>query len=292
MIIVKLIGGLGNQMFQYAAGRRLACFHNTDLFLDVTGFESESLRECELNHFRINAAIAPPDLLKQVPFSRKDSVCLGIRNFLSANTVWQYVREKTPDFHEEVLSLPDRVYLDGYWQSERYFAEISNLISNELSFVDPPSIINQELLMKIGNCNSVSVHIRRGDYVSNPETRRIHYVCDEKYYTKALTHVMKKVNDPEFFIFSDDPDWAQRHVAPNAPVTYISHNSGGQSYEDLRLMMHCRDHIIANSSFSWWGAWLSRCPQKIVIAPNRWFASTYNSDIENRIPKEWIILNE
>jgi hypothetical protein len=287
MIITRLIGGLGNQMFQYAAGRRLAHHHNTDLFLDVTGFASYALRKYELDIFRINATIAPSDLLKHVSFSRKDAVRFGIRNLFTGESAVQYIKEKSPDFQEEILSLPDNVYLDGYWQSEKYFAEIADIISQEFSIINPPSIINQQLMEEIDKCNSVSVHIRRGDYVTNPETRRIHYVCDEDYYLRAIAKMMECVEYPSFFIFSDDPEWAQRHIIPDAPVKDISHNPPNPSHEDLRLMMQCHHHIIANSSFSWWGAWLGKKPGQIVIAPTNWFAVEMYSS-KDKIPNHWL----
>lgn len=287
MIIVRLIGGLGNQMFQYAAGRRLAYHHNTELFLDVTGFASYPLRKYDLDSFRINATIAPLDLLKRVLFSRKDVVRLGIQNIFTGESAVQYVKEKRPDFQDEILLLPENVYLDGYWQSEKYFIDIADIISQEFSFVNPPTIIKQEWIDEIKGCNSVSVHVRRGDYVNNPETRKIHYVCDQEYYKRAIAKVMECVEKPAFFIFSDDPEWAEQHIVPDAPVQYISHNPPNQSHEDLRLMMQCHHHIIANSSFSWWGAWLGKKPGQIVIAPENWFAvEKYSS--KDKIPDNWL----
>jgi hypothetical protein len=291
MIITRLIGGLGNQMFQYAAGRRLAHHHKTDLFLDVTGFASyAALRKYELDHFRINAAIAPLDLLKQVSFSRKDTVRLGFQHLFFGKKIIQFIKDQPPDFHEQILSLPDNIYLDGYWQSEKYFAGIADMIKKEFSFVYPPSEINQELLEKITDDNSVSLHIRRGDYVSNPESMETHGVLGAEYYREALNLMEKKVKDPQIFVFSDDIPWAKDNLKTDLPVHCIDHNGMEKNYEDLRLMSNCKYHIIANSSFSWWGAWLSINPGKIVIAPEKWFSE---QEMKKRkkidvVPDNWI----
>lgn len=287
MIIVHLIGGLGNQMFQYAVGRRLAHHHNTDLFLDVTGFASYALRKYELGVFRINATITPPDMLKRVPFLQKDIIRLGIRKRFAGETVFQYIKEKIPDFQEEILSLPDNIYLEGYWQSEKYFSEIVDILRKEFLFVNSPSAINQELLKKIKGCNSVSLHIRRGDYVSNPKTKETHGVLGIDYYMRALYLMEEKVKDPQIFVFSDDIPWVRENLKTDLPLHFIDYNGVEKNYEDLRLMSNCKHHIIANSSFSWWGAWLNQNQEKIVIAPKRWF-NDQSIDSKDLIPNEWI----
>jgi hypothetical protein len=288
MIIVRLIGGLGNQMFQYAVGRMLAAHHNTDLFLDVTGFISYPLRKYELDVFKITASIAPPDILKLVTSSRRDAVCLRIYHFFSGYPTIQRIKEKSIEFHEEVLSLPDNIYLDGYWQSEKYFFDIADIISKEFSFVNPPSIINQELIGKIKGCNSVSVHIRRGDYVSNPKTLETHGVLGAEYYRKSLNLIKEKVKKPEIFVFSDDISWAKENLMVDLPLHFIEHNNAEKNYEDLRLMNNCKHHIIANSSFSWWGAWLSNNKNNVVISPRKWFSDTAMNNRQTNVPDNWI----
>jgi len=287
MIIVRLIGGLGNQMFQYAAARRLAHHHNTNLFLDVTGFASYAFRKYELDVFKIRAEIASPDLLTHVSRSRKDAVRLGIRHLLLGEIIIQYTREPTIAFHETVISLPDVAYLDGYWQSEKYFVEIADILRKEFSFVNPPSAINQELLKEIGGCNSVSMHVRRGDYVSNPIAKEILGVLGIDYYIRALNFMKEKVKDPQIFVFSDDIPWARENLKTKFPLYFIDHNGAEKNYEDLRLMSNCQHHIIANSSFSWWGAWLGSNSEKKVIAPKKWFNQS-NMDTRDLIPDSWI----
>ncbi|MGA2121749.1 MAG: alpha-1,2-fucosyltransferase [Methanoregula sp.] len=292
MIIVRLIGGLGNQMFQYALGRVLSLKWHSDLYLDLTHLTTPppniTPRRYALDKFNIEADIASSGLLKQVPFSQKEIFLIGFRNFFTRKAIFQYVKEPTVNFNRGMLDLPDNVYLEGYWQSEKYFAGISDVIRQDFIILPNPSERNQKILDEIQECNSVSVHVRRGDYITNPETRRIHFVCDEEYYRKALEIIMKQIKNPHIFVFSDDTDWTDNHIMPDAPVTYITHNIDKQSYEDMRLMMHCRHHIIANSSFSWWGAWLGKKPGQLVVAPSRWY-NTKLCNYSDRLPSDWII---
>jgi len=274
-------------MFQYGAARRLAYIHQTKLFIDVTGFASYTLRKYELDVFKINAEIATPDLLRCVSVTRKDEVRSRIRHLFLGEPIIQVVRVYTPDFHESILSLPDNVYLDGYWQSEKYFHDIVDFLRNEFSFVISPSIINQEMMDKIKKCNSVSLHIRRGDYISNSETMKFHGVLGTEYYRVSLNLIKEKIKDPEIFVFSDDIMWAKANLDTDLPIHFIDHNGTGKDYEDLRLMSNCQHHIIANSSFSWWGAWLSANPDKIVIAPKQWF-NDQSIDSKDLIPNEWV----
>ena len=293
MIIVKLMGGLGNQMFQYALGRTLSLRWNSDLYLDLNFLmntpSNTTPRFYELDKFNIKADIASSDLLKQVSFSRKDLFRIEFQRFFKRKTVFQYVKEQTINFDSGILDLPDNVYLDGYWQSEKYFTGINDIIRDDFLILSHPSESNQKILKKIQDCNSVSIHIRRGDYITNPKTRGIHFICDEEYYRKAIETIMKQIEKPHFFVFSDDPAWAQNHIVPDAPVTYVSHNMDIQSFEDMRLMIHCHHHIIANSSFSWWGAWLGKKPEQLVIAPGKWFnTKVYN--YHDRLPSGWLIV--
>ncbi|WMW24308.1 alpha-1,2-fucosyltransferase [Methanolobus sediminis] len=289
MIIVKLMGGLGNQMFQYAAGRRLALEHNTILKLDLsflldrTPRENFTYRPYELDVFNIQGEIASPS---------------EINKFAPANNnIFNYIKQKLkiskiitePHFHFDkgILSSPDNSYLDGYWQSEKYFKEIRDIIHTDFTFKVKPTNINQKLANEIGFCESVSIHIRRGDYVSNPETKKLHGYCSLEYYEKAIKKICCYVENPHFFIFSDDPDWAEDNLIYDCPIKFVTHNDSEKGYEDLRLMSLCKHNIIANSSFSWWGAWLNKNPEKIVLSPEKWFNdSSINTD--DLVPDNWI----
>lgn len=278
MIIVKLIGGLGNQMFQYAAGRSLAQINKTDLKIDLSGYEHQeafvSKRQYMLSIFNI------------------------IENFATAREIsdftkgwlWKrkfHVKEKGIDFNPQVLKQTGHVYLDGYWQSEKYFRNLADVIKKEFTFKFRPDKENARMLAHIGAVPSVSIHVRRGDYVKDKATTKFHGVCDINYYRRGLAIVTRRVKKPTLFIFSDEPDWVKKNMKFDYPTVYVTHNAGKADHEDMRLMMACQHNIIVNSSFSWWGAWLNSNPNKVVIAPKRWFAAQ-EVKVEDRIPSRWI----
>jgi len=277
MIITRLLGGIGNQMFQYAAGRRLAYIHKTRLRLDISEFSHYKLREFSLDCFNINAEIVSINKISKLwfklfPFKRRPAV---------------YYFEKHTQFDPHVLDLPDNTYLSGYWQSEKYFLDIEEIIKREFTPKNLPDKYNMYLLKNINKAESVSIHIRRGDYVSNPQTSAYHGLCSLEYYQKAIQIIRKMVKSPQVFIFSDDIAWAKKNLAIDSPIFYVEHNRGEKDYEDLRLMSACKHNIIANSSFSWWGAWLNKNKNKIVISPRKWFGDpSINTD--DLIPPTWI----
>ncbi|MEL7665229.1 MAG: alpha-1,2-fucosyltransferase [Methanosarcina mazei] len=273
MIIVRLIGGLGNQMFQYALGRQLAVKNNSTLKLDIQGFNDYKLRNYDLSCFNILENIATSNDLSGVvlPSDRlisKVGKHIGVK--LKGIQQIQYIKEKTFNFQQEILNMGDNIYLDGYWQSEKYFSDIKKIIKKDFTVKNRPDPINESIMKEITECESVSIHIRRGDYVSNPTTSQYHGFLGLEYYQRAMRLMLEKIDNPYFFVFSDDPDWASENIKTDSPVTYIKHN-GDKNYEDMRLISTCKHHIIANSSFSWWGAWLSKSEEKVVIAPRKWF---------------------
>ncbi|MDO8927293.1 MAG: alpha-1,2-fucosyltransferase [Sideroxyarcus sp.] len=292
MVISKVIGGLGNQMFQYAAGRAASLAQGVPLRLDISGFTNYGLHQgFELN--RVFNCLA-------------DIACEGdVRRILG----WQYlpiVREKLarpslsicrgkgyviePHFHywQGIESIPKECYLVGYWQSEKYFQNEAAAIHADFTFKLPLSGPNKELADKISLENAVSLHVRRGDYANNPITTATHGLCSIEYYQAAISHIAEKVESPHFYIFSDDVNWVKENLKINFPCHYVGHNQGAESYNDMRLMSLCRHHIIANSSFSWWGAWLNRNPNKIVVAPKKWFANTNST--RDLFPQGWVTL--
>ena len=289
MIIVKLIGGLGNQMFQYAVGRHLAVKNKSTLKLDISGFKDYNLRNYDLGHFNIQENIATPKDLSGVIFP-SDKFIHKIGKYLETKYTgapqMQYINERTYNFTPEILTLEDNIYLEGYWQSEKYFSDITERIRKEFTVKNKPDPINKSYLGEIMDCESVSVHVRRGDYVSNPVTAQVHGFLGPEYYHEAMNVMLEKICNPHFFVFSDDPEWAERNIKTDAPITYVKHN-GTKNYEDMRLMSACRHHIIANSSFSWWGAWLASNENKVVIGPSRWFRNTDYNDLD-RMPENWL----
>lgn len=291
MIIVRLIGGLGNQLFQYSVGRNLATIHDTELKFDVTGFDKYPLRTYGLGVFQIRESFATPQEIMAVSGKAQRTVhriCrrLGLpASFLRGS----YVKEREPGFDPKILRLPDNVYLDGYWQSEQYFSTIAPRIRRDLTVAAPARGKNLELAKAIQKCTSVSVHIRRGDYVSNPQATRFHGVCDIDYYYRCTSAISKICQHPHFFVFSDDPTWARENFRPPQETTFIDHNGPKDAHEDIRLMSLCQHHIIANSSFSWWGAWLAKYPDKAVFAPKRWLAAEkLEIKTDEIVPSSWM----
>lgn len=288
MIIVRIIGGLGNQMFQYAAGRRLAATHGTMLKLDLSDFKHYNLHDYGLSAFGIKEFIATPEEIQVLKEPESSSLKKKLNKFLRRPSKLgrTHILEKQYHFDPEILAMHDSVYLDGYWQSEKYFLDIADIIKNEFTVTSPQTDKNMELARQLTSCESVSLHVRRGDYVADAKTNTIHGTCDLDYYARCIERLAKKIHHPCFFIFSDDPEWAERNLKIPYPTTFITHNGPERNYEDLRLMSQCRHHIIANSSFSWWGAWLGQHRDTIVYTPKRWFNSpSFNT--KDLIPETW-----
>ncbi len=284
MIIARLDGGLGNQMFQYAAARALAERHDTELGLDLRVYDGPSQFDYGLDHFAITGRILDGS---ELPPSRKAN---RIRYLMwRAGLVGpDFLDQKDDAFQDGFLAAKPDTYLRGYWQSERYFADVAEIIRNEFRITTPATPENLTLADQIRSSNSVSMHIRRGDYVSDPLANATHGLCTMEYYTAALEKVSQATGAlPHVFAFSDDPSWARENLEIGAPFTVVDLNDSDHQYEDLRLMSICRNHIIANSSFSWWGAWLNGDETKTVVAPRTWFRdpSKLNPDI---CPPEWI----
>ena len=289
MIITQLNGGLGNQMFQYAAGRRLAHLHDVELRMDVSVFESYELRKYALGTYKIQQSFATSGEIEALTARKHGFIEQLIAKAMrkKPGIALSYIQEKQFHFDPEILNLPDNVYLDGYWQSEKYFADIKNIIRKEFTVKAPQFGKDKELADMIASSESVSIHIRRGDYVTDPTTNKVHGACDLDYYFCSIKKITQSVKKPHFFIFSDDPEWARYNLKLDYTTTLVDHNNADKNYDDLRLMSQCRHNIIANSSFSWWGAWLNENPDKLVLAPKRWFNDS-SRDTKNLIPDSWI----
>jgi hypothetical protein len=290
MIVVNLMGGLGNQMFQYAMGRRLALHHQTELFLDCTFLNTENplhiTREYELGIFNIHAQIATEKELKK--FKTSNGIVSRIRNIFPGLFTYKQITQKSHAFNPAILRAPDNSWLNGFWQSEKYFIDIENTIRTDFEFKSPVQGSNKTLAEKISSCESVSIHVRRGDY-TKPEVLAFHGMCSPDYYYQGIETLSKKTTIQELFLFSDDTAWVKQNMQFRLPVTYIDHNTGKNSFEDMRLMSLCKHNIIANSSFSWWAAWLNAHKNKTVIAPKTWIADK-QVETTDVIPENWLQL--
>jgi hypothetical protein len=291
MIVVRLIGGLGNQLFQYSTARHLAEIRGSVLKIDISGFETYKLHKYSLWPFNIQENFASSEevakLAPKMGIVRRILMRVSCRPQKLAKT---HIKEKAPFyFNPEILKLPDEVYLDGYWQNEKYFSDIEDIIRCEIAVKTPQMGKNKELAEQITSCEAVSIHIRRGDYISNNNTNKKHGTCNLDYYFRCLEYITNTINHPHIFVFSDEPKWACDNLKLTHPTTIVDCNGVDKNYEDIRLMSQCKYNIIANSTFSWWAAWLNKCPDKIVIAPKKWF-NDYSINTSGLIPDSWIQL--
>ena len=285
MVVSRLIGGLGNQMFQYATGRSLSIVNDSELKLDVSGYKSYTLHNgFELDLFNIRAGVATDDEVSSLVNVRSRLFRFISKKLRLKNK--SHFFEKSFSYDPNFFNIKHSVYIDGYWQSYKYFESIDSQLRAELTPKNALSGFNLDVSQQIAKVNAVSLHIRRGDYVSNQATNKVHGFLGIGYYEKAIQIISNKVSEPYFFVFSDDIAWARENLQLTNKVRFIEHNRCQNSYEDMRLMSLCKHHIIANSSFSWWGAWLGQNPNKIVLYPVKWFA-TNDRDISTLCPPEW-----
>ena len=295
MVIVKLKGGLGNQLFQYAAAKNIAVGNQTELLIDnISGFQRDPYkRSYALMNFCIESKVE--DASRNYSFFHHQRIIREIRSRFSVFSEFgnlKYLKESFYHFDERIADYRTNkdLYLEGYFHSEKYFKNVANEIRSEFELKNSPDEINSKYLAFINNSDSVSIHVRKYDEVIATEAARMHDSCTKEYYEKAFAYIHDKLRNPNIFVFSDDIDWAKKNIrVNNSRVEYISHNNAENAYEDFRLMKACKHNIIANSSFSWWAAWLNRNSEKIVIAPEKWL-NTMIYDYKDVVPVNWIKL--
>ena len=291
-ITVQICGGLGNQMFQYAMGRALSLQHHASLILDISWFSS-SMLDCTKREF----------LLDKFPNIATSKMVLCYDKY--AIPKWKRVSKKLisyifpittliqPEltYWPQIEHIPPPVRLAGYWQSEKFFSTCTNKIMQDFTFPDLPEGTGTFLAKKIQSTpNSVSLHIRRGDYISNAKASANHGFLGQNYYQKSLQYIKNEFGLTTIFIFSDDPDWVAKNFDCNGhTAVIIDLHLLHSPYHDMHLMSLCKHHIIANSTFSWWGAWLSM-QRGLTIAPQKWFAKKKFEEYKDIYCKDWIIL--
>lgn len=253
MIISKIQGGLGNQMFQYAYGRNLSNKYNTEFILDSRFYDYQDKREFSLNKF--------PNTILNTKLSVNSQIHTIVDDF---------------NYRELPNPIGFNYYLDGYWQSEKFFNESADLIRDD--FKPSEETISKLIKTPLVDTNTVSLHIRRTDYVTS---NGYHPVQSMEYYNNAIDSIGDYDN---IFIFSDDLNWCKE----NLNFKNMIFIDGFTDIEDLHLMSMCKHNIIANSSFSWWGAWLNTNLDKKVIAPSNWFGEQANLNTSDIIPDSWI----
>lgn len=291
MITVIVSGGLGNQMFQYAAGRALSLKLHTELSIDTYMLQKKTkttLRDFELNIFKTEiytkSSVKNKFIAKGFSFFNK----YGLKGLIF--TIFNVFRDKkAQNYDSRFNKLDNNSTLFGYFQNQNYFKAISDDLRKDFEFIVPIDDKNAEIAKKITSTQSVSIHIRRGDYL-NPDINLS--LLSVTYYEKAISYIQDKVSNPVFYIFSDDINWVKANIdLSQTSHTFIDWNTGSDSFRDMQLMSLCQHNIIANSSFSWWGAWLNNNPNKTVIAPSTWYKNEKEkSHPEGFIPKEWTII--
>jgi hypothetical protein len=288
MVTVKLMGGLGNQMFQYAIGRSLAHDSGEKLILDTSFYDRGPSSDTTPRHYELYHLNVHGDVIRRGSISRNLMVIFEkvVKKFPLLCP--KYTVEKKLTYDPSLMQKRNNIYLDGYWQCEKYFLHNADIIHRDFQVITPQSDENKMWAELILNTTSVCLHVRRGDYVTNADANLMHGLRGPDYYNKAIEYISGKVDTPVFFVFSDDMEWAQDNISIPYEVHYMDQNGPKEDYEDIRLMMQCKHFIIANSSFSWWGAWLGVGEDKIVVCPKNWFNdSEMKTDI---ICDSWVML--
>jgi hypothetical protein len=288
MIIAKLQGGLGNQMFQYAFGRALSIKHSVELKLDKSMFPTYKYHKCMINHFKVDAPYA--NSLEIIRFNihrRRPNWPWKFLNPVLHNPN-KYVQEPSYYFRPDLLEIKDSCLLDGYWLCEKYFIDIEDSIRSEFKIHSPLNEYTKNMKNKIQSVtHPVMLHVRRADFAK--DFIHVHGTLSLAYYERAISIIKERLPNASFFIFSDDPKWAQSHIKPNSPTEYIGQGAD-LNYLDLYLMSQCEHFILANSTFGWWGAWLSKSYRKnITIMPKYMTAKMDTRDLAH---SSWIIIDD
>lgn len=281
-VVVKLNGRMANQLFIWAFIKKLKKFIDLPVLID------DSITTPKLNCFNcfneFNKMTVQKSFINKL--AKKTIPFRSIRNYFAHVHFDLPVKQEHTfcKFEENLFKINSPTYIDGYFQTEMYFADIKEEILNDFKLNTPLDNKNKTFLNKIKTSNSISLHIRRGDYLKHPDKLGN---CSFEYYKKAVDFIIQKTQseNPVLFIFSDDIKWAKKHATFEQKTIYVDINNPKKGCFDLELMKHCKHNIIANSSFSWWGAWLNQNPEKLVIAPNPWFKE-FNKDFDI-IPKTW-----
>jgi len=285
-MIIKLTGGLGNQLFQYATAYAISTDAKLPLALDTnwyTNTHTDTSRPFVLDCFMINTRIATTREILDAKYPH------GYFSKIIRYVQYKILRQHILDFNPKLAkTLYKNTYLDGFFQSEKYFTHhrdtLLSIFTLQEKCITP---IYKDTLTKITGTEGVSLHIRRGDYISSNHTNAYHGTCALSYYENAMMYIRDYTEKPHIYIFSDDIKWVKENLQISLPHTFISDTNSLTAPQELKLMSRCKHNIIANSTFSWWGAWLNQNPDKIVIAPKKWTNKTPDPH-PNIIPNTWI----
>lgn len=294
MIIIRIGEGLGNQMFQYAYARALGIHMQLPVKMDISSYPAEKYiqkayeRPYGLKNFRIALKPTSTEFLYHWSYLRNQSYFDKIIKYFANKKLYyyKYYYESSFNYCPSKLAIEDNTYLIGWFQNEKYFKDVRQLLLKEFrprKKIKLPSF----LLNIIQNNTTVSIHIRRGDYVTDKSARKYIGLCGIDYYINAMQYIEKNIDNPHYLVFSDDIQWVKKHLCFSAPHIYVADVVPLEDYEELLLMSRCKHNIIANSTFSWWGAWLNQNENKKVVAPQKWFRYR---ERENIAPESWILI--
>lgn len=289
MVTVLLSGGLGNQMFQYSAGKALAERLNTSLHVDLYALNKKTKatsRYFELEVFGCDSVIV--STAKGKFFIKARPLIQKFRRFF--RSLGFYSDTMAILYQPTIEKVRGDVYLSGYFQNEKYFKIYESTIRKDFTFSNDLQGQNKVLAEQMQSEQSVAVHIRRGDYISNQHALSNFVTCDKAYYDNAIAYIKSQVENPVFYIFTEDFEWVKDNISfADSVVHYVDWNRGDDSYIDMQLMSLCKHNVIANSSFSWWAAWLNANLEKIVLAPAKWFQDDWkNNLLDDFYPQGWI----
>ena len=277
-------------MFQYAIASVIAKKNNSEVFLDLSFFENQEKypgftpRQFGLDIFDVEYKLIDKKDIQTLFFDTPINPFCKLFSFPKKKVY----KEIAFDFNSNLLLFKPPLYLEGYFQTEKYFKEMESMILDKFKFPENIGTTNDQYQKLIIQDDSVSVHFRRGDYVNDVIAANFHGSCSIEYYKKAFQNITAKVKNPHFFIFSDDISWVEKHIKNwHHKITFVKQNKEEKSWIDMLLMSRCKHNIIANSSFSWWGAWLNNNTDKIIISPNIWFNDS-TIDTSDIVPKSWI----
>ena len=271
------MGGLGNQLFQYATAKSLALAKNSDLMMDISYFKTQDAKLIDHVRYKLDKFnISSTNILEDNEIQKYNDVTV-IHEPLSSDNFSKFM---------DLKKYNGNINLKGYWQNEKYFSDNAEIIKKELTVKSPPNSKNRKILNEIKSTHSVCISFRRGEYLDSYFKAQFG-ICCENYYKRAINIITKNVDNPVFYLFSDDMEWIENNVDLDYPTVPVNINPVGYEHEELRLMSNCKHFIITNSSFSWWGAWLSQNKNKIVLAPTPWFNSFTKQDI---LCQDWIHL--
>lgn len=275
-LIITLKGGFGNQLFQIVNGISLSKKFNKKLIIDISSFS-------KLNSYKNTKRNYELGILN-LKYKKIYYLAFFYKFYSKFSNKIVHLKEKNFNFNKILLDNDKSYLIDGYWQSYKYFEKDFSFIFNSLETIKKKINLNS-FYKDLLRSNSVCVHIRRGDYITNPNTKQFHGICDIDYYEKAISYIYSKIPDANFYFFSDDIGFLKKNFADKKNFKIIS-NSKFNFIEEFVLMLSCNNFILANSSFSWWAAYLSNNVNKLVVAPTKWF--NVNIDTSDLIPKEWI----